>query len=82
MDFLAIELSCGEYGNDKIDIMVNAMENGKCLQWFENPQFLPSLQKLRGMYYKVLYFNFIRTHKKNGKFKLIKRISNTNLSNL
>ncbi|KAK0078545.1 hypothetical protein PV325_002372 [Microctonus aethiopoides] len=35
-----IELACGEYGEDKIDILVNAMQNGKNVQWFNNSAVL------------------------------------------
>lgn len=33
----AIELACGEYGEDKIETMVAATENGKNIMWYENP---------------------------------------------
>ncbi|KAF2879706.1 hypothetical protein ILUMI_26469 [Ignelater luminosus] len=42
-----IELACAEYGEDKIKTMVEATNNGKNLQWFDKPEFLPSLRKLR-----------------------------------
>ncbi|XP_046414957.1 ATP-binding cassette subfamily G member 4 isoform X1 [Neodiprion fabricii] len=32
-----IELACAEYGQDKIDALVWATQNGKSLQWFTNP---------------------------------------------
>lgn len=35
-----IELACGEYGDEKIDILVNAMQNGKNVQWFNNSAVL------------------------------------------
>lgn len=35
-----IELACGEYGDDKIDGMVKATDNGKSLDWFNNPDRL------------------------------------------
>lgn len=31
-----IELACGEYGEDKIDTMVKASQNGSNVQWFNN----------------------------------------------
>lgn len=34
--FLAIELACGEHGEEKIETMVVATENGRKLDWFEN----------------------------------------------
>lgn len=33
----AIELACGEYGEDKIEAMVGATENGKNIMWYDNP---------------------------------------------
>ncbi|XP_022814668.1 ATP-binding cassette sub-family G member 1 [Spodoptera litura] len=42
-----IELSCGEYGQDKIDLMANKSENGKALDWFEDHQSIPSMEGLR-----------------------------------
>lgn len=32
-----IELACGEYGNDKIEILKLATQNGKNLSWFDEP---------------------------------------------
>lgn len=32
----AIELACGEYGEDKIEAMVSATENGKNIRWYDN----------------------------------------------
>ncbi|XP_075151469.1 ATP-binding cassette sub-family G member 4 [Haematobia irritans] len=32
-----IELACGEYGQDKVDILKSAAENGNSLTWFNNP---------------------------------------------
>ncbi|CAH1646788.1 unnamed protein product [Spodoptera littoralis] len=42
-----IELSCGEYGQDKIDLMANKSENGKALDWFDDHQSIPSMEGLR-----------------------------------
>lgn len=35
-----IELACGEYGDDKIDTLINSTENGKSLQYFKNSEAL------------------------------------------
>ncbi|XP_057334852.1 ATP-binding cassette subfamily G member 4 [Microplitis mediator] len=32
----AIELACGEYGDDKIETLIHATQNGKSSQWFGN----------------------------------------------
>lgn len=45
-DFV-IELACGEYGIEKIDRMVNETDNGRSHRWFDKPEFLPSLNKLK-----------------------------------
>jgi len=45
-----IELACGEYGEDKIDIMVEEMMNGECLDWFEDPDKVLRLEVLRKKY--------------------------------
>jgi hypothetical protein len=29
-----IELACGEYGQEKVDKMVEGTDNGRCLSWF------------------------------------------------
>lgn len=42
-----IELSCGEYGDDKVDIMVKATQNGGSLAYFDRPDLLPCLETLR-----------------------------------
>ncbi|KRT86046.1 ABC transporter ATP-binding protein [Oryctes borbonicus] len=42
-----IELACGEYGEGKIDVMVDATENGKALKWFENPEALSKQKKMQ-----------------------------------
>lgn len=46
--FTVIELACGEYGAGCIDGMVKATDNGKCLDWFEKPENLPTLKELKG----------------------------------
>ncbi|XP_067010060.1 ATP-binding cassette sub-family G member 4 isoform X1 [Anabrus simplex] len=33
-----IELACGDYGLDKIDCMVRGTENGRCVDWFDDPK--------------------------------------------
>lgn len=45
-----IELACGEYGEDKIALLINGSENGKTLQWFENPSTLMDAKGLRSMH--------------------------------
>ncbi|KAG8303008.1 hypothetical protein J6590_108194 [Homalodisca vitripennis] len=37
-----IELACGEHGNDKIDKLVKATQNGRSLEWFENGEEISS----------------------------------------
>uniref|UniRef100_A0A0C9PL33 ABCG4_5 protein n=1 Tax=Fopius arisanus TaxID=64838 RepID=A0A0C9PL33_9HYME len=40
-----IELACGEYGYDKIESLVNASDNGRNLQWFNNKErFVSSIE--------------------------------------
>lgn len=48
--FLVIELACGEYGNDKISLMVRSMGNGECIQWLKDPTLIMKLEDLRKMY--------------------------------
>lgn len=40
-------MACGEYGLDKVDIMVKATQNGTSLAYFDRPDLLPCLQTLR-----------------------------------
>lgn len=48
MPYIAvIELACGEYGADKVDIMVKATQNGTSMAYFDRPDLLPCLQTLR-----------------------------------
>lgn len=42
-----VELACGEYGSDKIKIMVDSMENGDCSEWFSDPSRILKLETLR-----------------------------------
>lgn len=46
---LVIELACGEYGYDKIPILILGSENGKSTQWFENADTLVTADNLRGI---------------------------------
>ncbi|KAF5308831.1 hypothetical protein FQR65_LT00531 [Abscondita terminalis] len=65
-DFV-IELACGEYGEDKMGTLVDATDNGKSYRWFDKPEFLPSLRKLKGTHKKNFINNynyfFLETHK-------------------
>lgn len=45
-----IELSCGEYGNDKIELMSTKSENGRSLESFDEPESIPSMEGLRKQY--------------------------------
>lgn len=36
-------MSCGEYGEDKIDALVSECGNGKCLDWFVNSEALKNI---------------------------------------
>ncbi|CAH1985286.1 unnamed protein product [Acanthoscelides obtectus] len=42
-----IELSCGEYGDDKIDTMIRATANGTNLSYFKEPDKLAKIQLMR-----------------------------------
>ncbi|XP_061392278.1 ATP-binding cassette sub-family G member 4-like [Musca vetustissima] len=43
-----IELACGEYGQDKVDTLKSASENGNCLTWFDHPEkILKSTELMR-----------------------------------
>ncbi|XP_032665790.1 ATP-binding cassette sub-family G member 4 [Odontomachus brunneus] len=42
-----IELACGEYGEDKIETLITASQNGRNLQWFDNPKALKDAKSLR-----------------------------------
>lgn len=43
-----IELACGEHGKDKIDTLIMGSQNGRNLQWFDNPETLKDAKSLRG----------------------------------
>lgn len=43
-----IELACGEYGDDKIDMLIRGSQNGRNLQWFDNSETLKDAKSLRG----------------------------------
>ncbi|XP_050346805.1 ATP-binding cassette sub-family G member 4 [Nymphalis io] len=45
-----IELACGEYGEDKIPVLTTKAENGKALQWFNDPETIPTMELLRKQY--------------------------------
>lgn len=47
MFFIVIELACAEYGEDKIDLMVDQMSNGECLNWFDDSSKVLALDILR-----------------------------------
>lgn len=36
LNISVIELACGEYGDDKIDTLVAATQNGRLVQWCDN----------------------------------------------
>ncbi|XP_063388514.1 ATP-binding cassette subfamily G member 4 [Cydia fagiglandana] len=42
-----IELACGEYGEDKIQLLTTKSENGRALNWFDNHESIPSMEALR-----------------------------------
>ncbi|OAD59625.1 ATP-binding cassette sub-family G member 4 [Eufriesea mexicana] len=45
-----IELACGEYGEDKISLLISGSENGKSLQWFQNLDALIDMNGLRALH--------------------------------
>ncbi|XP_036141387.1 ATP-binding cassette sub-family G member 4 isoform X2 [Monomorium pharaonis] len=45
-----IELACGEYGDDKIDTLIMGSQNGRNLQWFDNPEVLRDAKTLRAVH--------------------------------
>lgn len=42
-----VELACGEYGIDKIRMMVDSMDNGERTEWFGDPSKVLKLESLR-----------------------------------
>lgn len=50
MFFIVIELACGEYGEDKIDLLTTKAENGKSLDWFDQSDTIPTMEGLRKTY--------------------------------
>jgi hypothetical protein len=50
-------LACGEYGEDKIETLVQGTQNGRSLKWFDNPSALLDAKSLRGLYTHVLKLN-------------------------
>lgn len=44
-----IELACGEYGEDKIQLLTSKAENGRALDFFEDPESIPTMEGLRKM---------------------------------
>ncbi|XP_075974049.1 ATP-binding cassette sub-family G member 1 [Anticarsia gemmatalis] len=57
-----IELACGEYGQDKIDLMSNKSENGRALDWFDDPGSIPTMEGLR----KQFPFSVLRETEPTG----------------
>jgi len=58
-----IELASGDYGDDKIDILIMGSQNGRNLQWFDNPETLKDTKSLRGTdkikkYNKIVMFYY------------------------
>lgn len=45
-----IELACGEYGEDKVALLIAGSENGRSLQWFEDLDNLMDAKGLRAMH--------------------------------
>ncbi|XP_011499597.1 PREDICTED: ATP-binding cassette sub-family G member 1 [Ceratosolen solmsi marchali] len=54
-----IELACGEYGEDKIETLVQGTQNGRSLKWFNNPSALLDAKSLRAI-------NPLKSNKQNG----------------
>ncbi|CAO1378523.1 unnamed protein product [Diamesa serratosioi] len=46
----AIELASGEYGMSKVKTMCDTIQNGECLNWFENPKKIMKMEALRQKY--------------------------------
>ncbi|KAF7379976.1 hypothetical protein HZH68_016924 [Vespula germanica] len=45
-----IELACGEYGEEQLKTLINGSDNGRKVQWFENPQALKDAKALRALH--------------------------------
>ncbi|KOB65706.1 putative abc transporter, partial [Operophtera brumata] len=45
-----IELACGEYGEDKIQMLSTKAENGRSLDYFDDGDSIPSMEQLRKQY--------------------------------
>ena len=45
-----IELACGEYGDDKIAMLISGSENGKSTQWFQNTDTLMTANNLKALH--------------------------------
>lgn len=45
-----IELACGEYGEDKIALLISSSGNGNNMQWFGNADALVNVNGLRSAY--------------------------------
>ncbi|XP_060803928.1 ATP-binding cassette sub-family G member 1 [Amyelois transitella] len=45
-----IELACGEYGEDKIQLLTSKAENGRALEWFPEADKIPTMEGLRKQY--------------------------------
>lgn len=57
---IVIELSCGDHGYDKIEKMVKAINNGKCLAWTGLSNLLPANDASSGIeinFHVVKYYN-------------------------
>ncbi|KAJ8688399.1 hypothetical protein QAD02_024194 [Eretmocerus hayati] len=44
-----IELACGEYGEDKIEALIQGSQNGRSDKWFDNPNALLDAKTLRAL---------------------------------
>lgn len=43
-----IELACGEYGEDKIGMLIEGSENGRTLEWMENQNLIEPIESCTG----------------------------------
>lgn len=48
--FAVVELACGEYGQESIKLLVDSMDNGDNIAWFEDPKKVLKLEVLRQKY--------------------------------